>query len=115
MNLNEYLEKIALVTDENERDELLETYVAANKSAEKQATMLDEISIMVQNITARIIASKLENTVISIKDYCDKRKVSRQYVYQEIKKGKFKTVDLPVFTEYQGKKIEVGQQRFLSF
>lgn len=51
--------------------------------------------------------------LITIKDYCDKRNVTRQYVYQEIKKGKFKAIELPVFVRYEGEEKAIGTQKFL--
>ena len=86
------------------------------QTKEDRATFLMEMSNKVHAIKSRLIEIKeLKNSVVTVKDYCDARKVSRQYVYQEIKKGKFKTIELPIFTEYQGKKIQVGHQKFLSF
>ncbi len=49
----------------------------------------------------------------TVADYCQKRGVSRQFVYAYIKSGKFKRVELPVFVEYKGQKIECGVQPFI--
>jgi hypothetical protein len=46
--------------------------------------------------------------LISIADYCQQRGVTRQFVYQYIKKGTFKRVDLPLFVEMGGEKKQVG-------
>lgn len=52
-------------------------------------------------------------TLTTVKDYCTHRGVSRQFVYEYIKKGKFEMLELPVFVELEGIKIGVGKQKFL--
>lgn len=49
----------------------------------------------------------------TIADYCQKRGVTRQFVYEYIKKGKFEVLELPVFAEYGGERIGVGVQKFI--
>ena len=51
--------------------------------------------------------------LITVKDYCAQKDVSRQFVYEYIKKGKFEVVELPVFVRFQGHELEVGKQKFL--
>ncbi len=51
--------------------------------------------------------------LMTIKAYCEERKVSRQYVHEYITKGRLKAVELPVFAEYGGQRIEVGRQKFV--
>jgi hypothetical protein len=51
--------------------------------------------------------------LVTIKDYCSQRTVSRQFVYEYIRKGKFEVVELPLFVRFEGKEIEVGKQKFL--
>jgi hypothetical protein len=115
MNLDNYIEKMSKCSNEEEKTSAINTFLNAQTKEERTAFLM-EMSNKVDAIKSRLIEMKeLKDTVITVKDYCDARKVSRQYVYQEIKKGKFKTIELPVFTEYQGKRIEVGHQKFLSF
>jgi hypothetical protein len=51
--------------------------------------------------------------LVTIKDYCSQKDVSRQFVYEYIKKGKFEVVELPIFVRFEGIEIEVGKQKFL--
>ena len=51
--------------------------------------------------------------LITVKDYCAQKDVSRQFVYEYIKKGKFEVVELPIFVRFQGHELEVGKQKFL--
>ena len=52
-------------------------------------------------------------TLTTVKDYCTQRGVSRQFVYEYIKKGKFELLDLPIFVELEGIQIAVGKKKFL--
>ena len=52
-------------------------------------------------------------TLITVKDYCETRGVSRQFVYDYIRKGKFKTVELPLFIRYNGVEQYVEAQKFI--
>jgi hypothetical protein len=52
-------------------------------------------------------------TLTTVKDYCMERGVSRQFVYEYIRKGKFEKIELPVFVEFEGIKRAVGKQQFL--
>lgn len=115
--LEQYIQDYKKCTDDNSRKELLAHYntLLDTLSSEERTKMLLEIAENVAKLSEKILPQMPKDTVISVKDYCEKRKVSRQYVYQEIKKGKFKTIDLPVFVEYLGKKIKVGEQKFLAF
>ncbi len=116
MNLENYIEAMDKCSNETEKVSVISTFLNAHKTEAEKVAFLMEMSNKVDAIKKRLVEIKeFEDTVIGIKDYCNARKVSRQYVYQEIKKGKFKTVELPVFTEYNGKKINVGIQKFLSF
>ncbi len=51
--------------------------------------------------------------LITIKDYCNQRGVSSQFVYNYIRKGKFKAIDLPTFVRYEGVEHFVGSQKFI--
>lgn len=51
--------------------------------------------------------------ITTIPDYCKKRHVTRQFVYEYIKKGKFKHFAMPTFVEINGDKIEIGMQKIL--
>jgi hypothetical protein len=51
--------------------------------------------------------------LITIADYCKKRNVSRQFVYEYIKLGKFKAHELAVYAEYEGTRIHVGIKKFI--
>ena len=116
MNITEYLAKLEHCTSKEQEEAVALEYVSSNNTQVQQVEMLQEISEKVAEITKYIVSLKtFKDTIVTVKDYCDARKVTRQYVYQEIKRGKFKTIDLPIFAEYQGKRIEVGKQKFLSF
>jgi hypothetical protein len=52
-------------------------------------------------------------TLTTVKDYCIDRGVSRQFVYEYIRKGKFEKIELPIFVEFEGHKVAVGKQKFL--
>lgn len=49
----------------------------------------------------------------TIKEYCTVRGVSRQFVYKYIKLGKFQLVNLPIYTELDGLRINIGSENFL--
>jgi hypothetical protein len=51
--------------------------------------------------------------ITTISDYCKKRNVTRQFVYEYIKKGKFKQFEMPTFVEINGDKIQIGMQKIL--
>jgi hypothetical protein len=53
-------------------------------------------------------------TLTTVKDYCTQRGVSRQFVYEYIRKGKFQLLTLPVFTEFNGIRVSVGNQKFIN-
>ena len=61
----------------------------------------------------KIIKNKAKMMLTTVKDYCTRRGVSRQFVYQYIKKGKFELIELPIYTDYEGIKVSVGIQKFL--
>lgn len=50
---------------------------------------------------------------LTVAEYAKKRSVSRQFIYEYIKKGKFELVELPIFVEYKGKKYRQGTKKFL--
>ncbi len=52
-------------------------------------------------------------TLTTVKDYCNQQNVSRQFVNDYVKKGKFQVLELPTFVELDGEKIEIGKQKFL--
>jgi hypothetical protein len=58
-------------------------------------------------------ASKARMMITTIPDYCKKRNVTRQFVYEYIRKGKFKHFDMPTFVEINGNKIQIGMQKVL--
>ena len=49
----------------------------------------------------------------TIKEYCTIRGVSRQFVYKYIKLGKFQLIALPIYTELEGQRINIGTENFL--
>jgi predicted DNA-binding transcriptional regulator YafY len=49
----------------------------------------------------------------TIKEYCTIRGVSRQFVYKYIKLGKFQLMTLPIYTELNGQRINIGTENFL--
>lgn len=51
--------------------------------------------------------------LMTIKQYCETRGVTKQYVGEYIKKGRIPAVELPVFAEYEGERVEIGQQKFV--
>jgi hypothetical protein len=51
--------------------------------------------------------------LFTISDYQKRKGVSLQFITEYTKKGVFKKIDLPVFVEYQGEKIQVGKKRML--
>jgi hypothetical protein len=51
--------------------------------------------------------------ITTIPDYCKKRNVTRQFVYEYIRKGKFKHFEMPTFIEINGDKIQIGMQKVL--
>lgn len=51
--------------------------------------------------------------LVTIKNYCAQKEVSRQFVYEYIKKGRFEVVELPTFVRFNGVEIECGKQKFL--
>jgi hypothetical protein len=52
--------------------------------------------------------------VTTINDYCQQRGVTKQFVYEYVRKQKFQLIELPVFTEINGQRISGGMQKFLS-
>jgi hypothetical protein len=51
--------------------------------------------------------------ITTIPEYCKQRGVTRQFVYEYIKKGKFNHFEMPVFVEKNGDKIHIGVQKVL--
>lgn len=51
--------------------------------------------------------------ITTIPDYCKQRGVTRQFVYEYIKRGKFKHFEMPTFVEMNGEKIHIGVQKIL--
>lgn len=51
--------------------------------------------------------------LITIADYCAQRNVSKQFVYEYIKKGKLTILELPTFIEFKGEKVQLGMQKML--
>lgn len=52
-------------------------------------------------------------TLTTVKDYCVQRGVSRQFVYEYIRNGKFEVLTLPIFAEFNGERVSVGNQKFI--
>jgi septin family protein len=52
--------------------------------------------------------------VTTISAYCQQRGVTKQFVYEYIRKKKFEYIELPIFTEVNGQRIDAGTQKFLS-
>jgi hypothetical protein len=51
--------------------------------------------------------------LITIPDYCQQRNVSKQFVYEYIRKGKFTVLELPTFVELHGERVTLGMQKML--
>ena len=51
--------------------------------------------------------------ITTVNDYCQQRGVTKQFVYDYVRKKKFEMIELPVFAEVDGTKIEGGTQKFL--
>ena len=51
--------------------------------------------------------------LFTISDYQKQKGVSLQFITEYTQKGVFKKIDLPLFVEYQGEKINVGKKRML--
>lgn len=51
--------------------------------------------------------------LFTISDYQKQKGVSLQFITEYTKKGVFKKIDLPLFVEYQGEKIQVGKKTML--
>jgi hypothetical protein len=51
--------------------------------------------------------------ITTIADYCQQRGVTKQFVYEYVRKQKFEFIELPVFTEVGGQRISGGTQKFL--
>ena len=51
--------------------------------------------------------------LFAISDYQKQKGVSLQFITEYTKKGIFKKIDLPLFVEFEGKKINVGKKRML--
>lgn len=49
----------------------------------------------------------------TVTEYCKEKNVSKQFVYEYIRKGKFELIELPLFVELNGEKIQVGSKKFL--
>lgn len=50
--------------------------------------------------------------ILTLKEYAKKNNYTRQYVYQI--KDRLGVIDLPIFVEYEGKKIQIGTQKFVT-
>jgi hypothetical protein len=51
--------------------------------------------------------------LITIADYCAQRNISKQFIYEYIKKGKLTVLELPTFIEFKGEKVQLGMQKML--
>ena len=51
--------------------------------------------------------------ITTVANYCKTRGVSRQFVYQYIKKGKFKLIEVPKFIKINEEMIEMGTEKVL--
>jgi hypothetical protein len=51
--------------------------------------------------------------LFAISDYQKQKGVSLQFITEYTKKGIFKKIDLPLFVEFEGEKINVGKKRML--
>ncbi len=111
MIVSNFIEKMTVITD----DEDVFLKKMADTDHQGREAILTDIHNDVKELLEYIKGINFQNSVVTVKDFCKQQKVSRQYVNQEIKSGKFKTIELPIFTEYKGKKVAVGTQKFLSF
>jgi hypothetical protein len=51
--------------------------------------------------------------LMTISDYCAQRNVSKQFVYEYIRKGKLTVLELPTFVELNGERVTLGMQKML--
>ena len=51
--------------------------------------------------------------ITTVKEYCKMRGVTRQFVYEYVRKGKFELKEMPAFVEFEGNKIVVGMEKVL--
>lgn len=51
--------------------------------------------------------------ITTVKEYCALRGVTRQFVYQYVREGKFELREMPAFVEIEGKKIKIGMEKVL--
>ena len=51
--------------------------------------------------------------LFAISDYQKQKDVSLQFIAEYTKKGIFKKIDLPIFVEFKGEKIQVGRKQML--
>jgi predicted mannosyl-3-phosphoglycerate phosphatase (HAD superfamily) len=51
--------------------------------------------------------------ITTVKEYCKMRGVTRQFVYEYVRKGKFELREMPAFVEVEGNKIVVGMEKVL--
>lgn len=60
---------------------------------------------------------KMNNTgelkIIKIADFVTKNRITRQFVYNYIDKGKIKILELPIYVSYQGQLIRTGTEKFI--
>jgi predicted DNA-binding protein YlxM (UPF0122 family) len=56
----------------------------------------------------------MEVQLITVTEYAKQRQVSKQFVYEYIKKGKLELIELPLFVEYEGAKQMVGTKKFVT-
>ena len=49
----------------------------------------------------------------TIENYCQQRGLSPQFVLEYIRKGKIEVIELPVFVEYEGRRIKVETRKFI--
>lgn len=50
---------------------------------------------------------------LTVQDYAAQRGVSKQFVYEYIKKGKLELIEVPLFFEYEGVRHEAGTKKML--
>lgn len=63
-----------------------------------------------EQIHSEIIQMK---NILTIPEYGRQKNISRQAVHDAIKNNRLSVVELPVFVEFEGRKIEIEKRKFV--
>jgi hypothetical protein len=75
MDLQAFISASANATSEKDNEAIVAAYYDTYKQATKSGkeAILESIAVKVEEITTRLVAEKLQNTVVTVKGYCDAR------------------------------------------